>query len=117
MQGQNKFQSNSKISRAAYHLDKIYIKKTGSQKHVGLILDTRLNFEEHLKTVFTKVTKTIGPIPQLRDSLARPSLLAFYKCFVRTHFDYGNTMYDNSYKNSFQNKTESIQYNAGFAIK
>ena len=77
-QGQNKFQSNLKISRTAYHPDNLYIKQTGSQKHLSFILDTQLKFEKHLKTVFNKVTKTKGLIVQLRDSLPRPSLLAFY---------------------------------------
>lgn len=35
------------------------MKETGSQKHLGLILDTQLYFKEHRKTVFTKVTGTI----------------------------------------------------------
>ena len=42
-----------------------YVKETDSQKHLGLILDTQLYFEEHLKTVFATVTQTIGLTRQL----------------------------------------------------
>ena len=33
------------------------IKQTGSQKNLGLILGTQLNYEEQLETEFTKVAK------------------------------------------------------------
>ena len=29
-----------------------FVKQTGSQKHLGLILDTQLNFEEHLSKLY-----------------------------------------------------------------
>ena len=36
------------------------IKQVPSQKHLGLILDNKLNFQEHLKNILNKVNKTIG---------------------------------------------------------
>ena len=44
------------------------VKKTAFQKHLGLILDSLLNFEKHLKTTFSKVNNTIGLIRELRNS-------------------------------------------------
>ena len=44
------------------------VKKTAFQKHLGLILDSQLNFEKHLKTTFSKVNNTIGLIRELRNS-------------------------------------------------
>ena len=34
------------------------IRKVNSQKHLGVILDIKLTFEEHLKNVFKKTKKT-----------------------------------------------------------
>ena len=31
-----------------------------TQKHLGMFLDTKLDFQEHLKGIFSKVNKTIG---------------------------------------------------------
>ena len=81
-----------------------------------MILDSQLSFEEHLKTIFTKVNKTIELIRKLRNSLPRPFLKAIYKSFIRPHLEYGYIIYDQPFNNSFQNKTESIQYNARLAI-
>ena len=50
-----------------------------------MILDIQLNFEEHPKTVVTKVTKIMGLIQKLRDYLPIPSLLTLNKSFVRLH--------------------------------
>ena len=34
--------------------------QASSQKHLGIILDTRFSFEKHLQTVLCKIHKTIG---------------------------------------------------------
>ena len=43
-------------------------------------------------------------------------MLTIYKCFVRTHLDYDDTIYDQAFKDSFHQKNESLQYNAALAI-
>ena len=92
------------------------VKQTVFQKHLGVIIESQLSFEENLKTIFSKANKTIGLIRKLRNSLPRPSLMTLYKCFIRPHLDYGDIIYDQPFNNSFQNKIESIQYNACLAI-
>ena len=44
------------------------------------------------------------------------SLLAIYKTFIRSHLDYADVVYGQSYKASFREKLESIQYNAALAL-
>ena len=63
-----------------------------------------------------KVNKTIGLLRKLQNTLPRPSLLTIYKSFIRPHLDYGDVIYDQGYNVSFQQKVESIQYNAAIAI-
>ena len=84
--------------------------------HLGIHLDTRLNFNEHLKLVFEKMNKTIGLIRKLQNDLPRHLLLTIYKSFVRPLLDYGDVIYDQSYNTSFQQKLESVKYNAALAI-
>ena len=79
-------------------------------------LDSKLNFEEHLTRVVSKVNKTIGVIRKLQNVLPRSALLTIYKSFVRPHLDYGDIIYDQAYNASFQKKLESLQYNAALAI-
>ena len=42
--------------------------------------------------------------------------MTLYKSFIRPHFDYGDITYNQPFSNSFQNKIESVQYNACLAI-
>ena len=92
------------------------VSQTESQKHLGLILDNKLNFNEHLKGVLDKISKTMGLIRKFQPILPRFSLLTIYKTFIRSHLDYGEIIYDQNYNASFHRKLESIQYFACLAI-
>ena len=72
------------------------------QKHLGLFLDSKLDFDEHIKVVFEKTSKSTGLIRKLRNFLPRPSLLQIYKSFVRPHLDYGDIIYDKAFIGYFQ---------------
>ena len=86
------------------------------QKHLGIHLDEKLNFNHHVKEKITKTNKGIGVIKKLSNTLPRDALLTIYKSFVRPHLDYGDIIYDQPQNESFCNKLESIQYNAALAI-
>ena len=70
------------------------VSQTNSQKHLGVTLDLKLTFEEHLLNVFKTVGRTIGFMRKLQSALRRISLGTIYKAFVRPHLDYGNILYD-----------------------
>ena len=55
--------------------------KANSQKQLGIVLDDRLSFEEHLKMV----NKTIGLLRKLNNILPGSALLTMYKDLVRPH--------------------------------
>ena len=56
-------------------------------KHLGMRLDTKLNFLENLDKIMSKVDKTIGLLRKLQAILPRPSLVTIYKAFIRPHLD------------------------------
>ena len=43
-------------------------------------------------------------------------MLTIYNCFVRTHLDYGDIIYDQAFGSSFHQKIESLQYIVDLAI-
>ena len=87
-----------------------------TQEHLGMLLDTKLDFHGRLKSIFNNVNKTIGLLRKLHNTLPRLPLLRIYKSFIITHFDYGDIIYDLAYNVSFHQKLESIQYNSALAI-
>ena len=83
-----------------------------SQKHLGMFLDFKLSFNEHLETAFAKFNRGIAILCKLQTVLSREALLTIYKSFIRPHFDYGGVIYDQSYNDSFHAKLKSYQYKA-----
>ena len=77
------------------------VQNASSQKHLGLILDDKLNFKSHLREKCSKFNKEIGIIKKLQNTLPRQALLTIYKSFVRPHLDYGDIIYDQPYKDNF----------------
>ena len=86
------------------------------QKHLGLTLDIKLNFSEHIKSITRKISKTMGLLRKFQQILPRSSLLTIYKTFIRSRLDYADIIYDQAYNSAFHDKLESIQYNACLAI-
>ena len=87
-----------------------------SQKHLGLILDSKLNFNEHIESKITKCNKIIGLMKKLSLILSRKSLLTIYKSFVRPNLDYADIIYEKPLTESLKRKIEMVQYNAALII-
>ena len=60
-------------------INNIPVAQTSSQKHLGMHLDKKLNFEEHLSKVEAKVNKSVGIIRKLQNVLPRSALLTVNK--------------------------------------
>ena len=61
----------SHLIRSEIDLNNKLVKQIPSQKHLGMIFDTKLNFQEHLKNILNKVNKTIGLLRKLQNILPR----------------------------------------------
>ena len=80
------------------------ITQSVTQKHLGMSLDNKLDFQGHVKSILNKVIKIIGLLCKLHNTLPRSILLSIYKSFIRPHLA------------SFHQKLELIQYNSALAI-
>ena len=70
------------------------VKDTCTQKHLGMLLDFRLDFQEHWKSLLKKVNKTVALLRKFQNIFLRSETI--YKCFARIHLDYGQ-----AFNNSF----------------
>ena len=91
----------NKIDHPPLYFNENLVKSSSTQKHLGMILDTKLDFSLHLKNVQNKVNKTIGLLRKLQDTLPRTSLITIFKSFIRPHLDCVDIIYDQSYNTSF----------------
>ena len=79
-------------------------------------MDSKPDFQEHLKDKLRKMRKTIGLLKKLLKIWTRPPLLRVYKSFIRRHLNYDDITYDKAYTTSFHQDLEKIQYNSALAI-
>ena len=100
----------NKIDHSQLYFNENLVKSSSTQKHLGMILDSKLDFSLHLKNVQNKVNKTIGLLRKLQDTLPRTSLITIFKSYIRPHLDYGDIIYDRAYNTSFHQNIESIQH-------
>ena len=82
-------------------INNVPVKRVPFHKHLGLILDSKLDFNEHINTVLSKVNKMIALLRKFQHILPRHSLLTIYKTFIRPHLDYGDVIYDKVLNQSF----------------
>ena len=92
------------------------VQSANSQKHLGLVLDSKLDFNEHVNNKINKCNKSIGIMKKLSLILSRNSLLIIYKTFVMPILDYVDIIYDKPLTESFKDKLEMVQYNAALVI-
>ena len=98
----NQIQNHPTIS-----VNNVQVERTTYHKHLGVILDEKLNFKEHVDSTISKVNKGISLIKKLSF---------YYKVLLRPLIDYGDIIYDQPNNESFCEKLESIQYKAELAI-
>ena len=97
-------------------LNNIQVERASQQKHLGLLLDEKLNFKEHVDSTISKLDRGIAVLKKLRYSLPRKSLITIYKALLRPLLDYGDIIYDLPHNESVCEKLESVQYKVALAI-
>ena len=58
-----------KTNHNQFYFNHNSVKQVPTQKHLGVYLDTKLNFQEHLNNIISKVNKTIRLLRKLQALL------------------------------------------------
>ena len=64
------------------------INSAPAQKHLGLILNSKFDFNQYINDKINNCNKIIGTMRRLSMTLSRKSLLTIYKFFIRPLIDY-----------------------------
>ena len=97
-----------KDCHASVFFNETVVERSTNQKHLGIDLDEKLDFNARIKEKISKAKRGISIIKKLRSKLPRNLLLIIYKSFIRPHLDYGDTAYDQSTNDSLCQKLESV---------
>ena len=107
---------NMNIFYSPFYFNKNHVVVCSYQKHLGVFLDKKLNFQHHIKEKIAKASKRIGVIKKLNNAYPRNALLTIYKSFIRLHLDCGDILYHQPNNESMNSKLENVQYITALAI-
>ena len=88
-------------------------------KHIGIVLDSKLSFQSHIREAILKARRGTGIIRYISKYVSRNVLDQVYKLYVRPHLDYGDIIYHRYDPEMILNVTkrlEQTQYHAALAV-
>ena len=93
--------------------------RKSEHKHLGMIFDSKLDLQSHIKEAIQKARRGIGMIRYLSKYVSRDVLDQIYKIYVTPHLDYGDIIYhkyDPQMHLNFTQRLEQAQYCAALAV-
>ena len=109
-------QKSKKTEHPTVYFNHAPVANTNCCKHLGMYLDGKCNFLQHIKEKISKANKGIEVIWKLWHILLKHSLITTFKPFVRPHLDYSDTIHHQPNNESFCSKIERVQYNGALVI-
>ena len=88
-------------------------------KHLGVILDSKLNFQSQVREAVIKARRGIGLIKYLSKYVSRDVLDQVYKIYVRLRLDYRDIIYhkfDPDMRSTVAKSIEQAQNTAALAV-
>ena len=70
------------------------IKEVEHEKDLGIIFQQDLKFDQHVSMVVNKANRVLGLIKRTFAYLDKNTFLCLYKSLIRSHLDYGDTIWN-----------------------
>ena len=112
-------QKRDKPMHPPIYFNESEVARRQEQKHLGMILDSSLNFQSHVREKIVSARREIDVIRYMSKYVTRGVLDQLYKLYVRPHLDYGDIIYhkyDSELNLDFTKKLEATQYSAALAV-
>jgi hypothetical protein len=84
-----KHKSKAKERKFKININNYSIKQITEMKYLGVILDNKLNWHNHIQYICTKLAKAAGIIFKLRNKMPQKVLMLLYHSLVGTYLQYG----------------------------
>ena len=76
------------------------IKQVNSAKFLGINIDSKLNWKQHIAYIQNKISKTTGILCKTRHYVSLKILRTLYYALIYPYFHYGNIVWANTYQSS-----------------
>lgn len=92
-------------------IDSSAIAVQDSVKYLGIRIDNKLNFNNHIHFLEAKISKSVGILAKLKHVLPKKALTTLYFTMVHPHLLYGISIWGGTFK-TYQNKLNTLQNKA-----
>lgn len=65
------------------------IKQVPSTKFLGVTIDSKLSWNEHVKEICNKISRSVGLIGRLKNTLSCDALMMLYHALIGSHLNFG----------------------------
>jgi len=96
------------------HLNKVTLEKVSTYTQLGLVLNNRLTWDDHINSAVTKANKKMGLIWRLRNEMPRYITETIYTHYIRPQLEYGSIIYNDCTQEQ-SHRLESCQRLAAIA--
>ena len=90
------------------NINKYSIKQVSEMKYLGVIMDNKLNWHNHIQYICTKVAKAAGIIFKIRNKAPQNVIMLLYHSLVGTYLRYGIASWGSA-KTTALSKLRSLQ--------
>ena len=90
--------STHQIPCVKLYLYKSALKVKDSVKYLGVTIDSRLNFDDHINLLCGKISRSVGVLSKLRHVLPLKALQNLYYSLIYPHLLYGIIIWGNTYE-------------------
>ena len=84
-------------------------------KSLGLIIDNRLSWSNHVNELCKKVTSAIGALRRIRPLISQSTAVLVYNSLIQPHFDYCSLVWD-GLSDQLSDKLQKLQNRAARVI-
>ena len=85
---------NTQCDEVNIRIDDEIIKRVDRTKSLGLTIDDRLSWSNHVDEICRKVSSAIGALKRIRHFISANTALQIYNALILPHFDYCSPVWD-----------------------
>ena len=83
----------NKIDSISFKVDNMDLDEVSSFKYLGIVINNRLTWQDHVVKMFSKIDKKLGLLKRIRYCLPLDTRLLFFNSYVLPLFDYADIVW------------------------
>ena len=111
----NQLDQNPESTPYAIVIDQKEVRRVKCVKNLGMIVDDKLTWSQHVNYISSKITCNIGILKRVRHFIPKESLLLLYHTLIEPYFKYCSIVWGQC-SETLKNKLQTLQNKAARAI-